>query len=76
MNPCLSDDILCAYLDGAIAPKDAIGVSEHMAECATCGVRLRELGQIVKCNGRRSRCGVLQGRPERKAARSIQSVPQ
>ena len=48
MNLCLSDDILCAYLDGAIAPKDAIGVSEHMGECATCAVRLRELGQIVE----------------------------
>jgi hypothetical protein len=47
----LSDDILCAYLDGAIAPKDAIWVSEHMAECATCSVRLRELGQIVKLMG-------------------------
>jgi hypothetical protein len=51
VNPCLSDDILCDYLDGAIAPKDAIGVSEHMAECATCAVRLRELGQIVKLLG-------------------------
>jgi hypothetical protein len=51
VNPCLSDDILCAYLDGAIAPKDAIGVSEHMAECDTCAVRLRELGQIVKLMG-------------------------
>jgi hypothetical protein len=47
----LSDDILCAYLDGVIAPGDAIGVSEHMAECATCAVRLRELGQIVKLMG-------------------------
>ena len=51
MNPCLSDDILCDYLDGAIAPKDAIGVSEHMAECATCAVRLRELGQMMKLMG-------------------------
>ena len=51
MNPCLSDDILCAYLDGAIAPKDAIMVSEHTAECATCAVRLRELAQIVKLMG-------------------------
>ena len=51
MNPCLSDDTLCAYLDGAIAPKDAVLVSEHMAECATCAVRLRELGQIVKLMG-------------------------
>jgi anti-sigma factor RsiW len=51
VNPCLSDDILCAYLDGATAPKDAIWVSEHMAECATCAVRLRELGQIVKLLG-------------------------
>ena len=51
MNPCLSDDILCAYLDGAIAPKETIVVSEHMAECATCAVRLRELGQIVKLMG-------------------------
>jgi hypothetical protein len=51
VNPCFSDDILCDYLDGAIAPKDAIGVSEHMAECATCAVRLRELGQIVKLLG-------------------------
>src|SRR5262245_39519340 len=48
VNPCLSDDILCAYLDDAIAPKDAVRVSEHMAECATCAVRLRELGQMVK----------------------------
>ena len=51
MNPCLSDDILCAYLDGAIAPKDAIWVSEHMAECATCAAKLRELGQILKLMG-------------------------
>ena len=51
MNPCLSDDILCAYLDGAIAPKDAIWLSEHMAECATCAVRLKELGQMVKLMG-------------------------
>ena len=51
MNPCLSDDILCAFLDGAIEPKDAIWVSEHMAECATCAVRLRELGQVVKLMG-------------------------
>src|SRR5215510_7185571 len=51
VNPCLSDDILCAYLDGAIAPKDAIWVSEHMAECATCAARLRELGQMVKLMG-------------------------
>jgi anti-sigma factor RsiW len=51
VNPCLSDDILCAYLDGAIAPKDAIGVSEHMAECATCAARLRELGQMMKLMG-------------------------
>jgi anti-sigma factor RsiW len=51
VNPCLSDDVLCAYLDGAIAPKDAIGVSGHLAECATCAVRLRELGQIVKLMG-------------------------
>jgi putative zinc finger protein len=51
VNPCLSDDILCAYLDGAIAPKDAIWVSEHMAECATCAVRLKELGQMVKLMG-------------------------
>jgi len=47
----LNDDILCAYIDGAIAPKDAIGVSEHMAECAICSVRLRELGQIVNLMG-------------------------
>jgi hypothetical protein len=47
----LSDDILCAYSDGAIAPKDAIVVSEHTAECATCAVRLREFGQIVKLMG-------------------------
>jgi anti-sigma factor RsiW len=47
----LSDDILCAYLDGAIAPKEAIWVSEHMAECATCAVRLKELGQMVKLMG-------------------------
>jgi hypothetical protein len=47
----LSDDILCAYLDGAIAPKDAIWASEHMAECATCAVGLRELGQMVKLMG-------------------------
>src|SRR5262245_12890354 len=51
VNPCLSDDILCAYLDGATAPKDAIRVSEHMAECATCVVRLRELGQMMKLMG-------------------------
>src|SRR5215475_4103720 len=51
VNPCLSDDILCAYLDDAIAPKDAVWVSEHMAECATCAVRLRELGQMVKLMG-------------------------
>src|SRR5262245_51327585 len=51
VNPCLSDDILCAYLDSAIAPKDAIWLSEHMAECATCAVRLKELGQIVKLMG-------------------------
>src|SRR5262245_2340106 len=50
-SPCLSDDILCAYLDGAIALKDVIRVSEHMAECATCAVRLRELGQIVELMG-------------------------
>src|SRR5262249_33743169 len=51
VNPCFRDDILCAYLDGAIAPKETIVVSEHMAECATCAVRLRELGQIVKLMG-------------------------
>lgn len=51
MNPCFSDDILCAYLDGAITPKDATGVSGHMAECATCAVRLRELGQIAELMG-------------------------
>ena len=51
MNPCLSDDILCAYLDCATAPKDAIWVSDHMAECATCAVRLKELRQMVKLMG-------------------------
>jgi hypothetical protein len=51
VNPCLSDDILCAYLDGAIAPKDAIGAPEHMAECATCAARAQELGQIMKLMG-------------------------
>jgi len=51
VNHCLSDDILCAYLASEIAPNDAIGVSEHVEECSTCAVRLRELEQIVKLMG-------------------------
>jgi len=51
VNPCLSDDILCAYLDGAIAPEDAIGAPEHMAECAACAARAQELGQIMELMG-------------------------
>lgn len=48
MKPCLSDDILYAYLDGETVPAAAAGLSEHVRECAACAVRTRELGQVVE----------------------------
>src|SRR5262245_237280 len=51
VNPCLSDDILCAYLDGELEPEAALEANGHLAECATCTVRAQELGRIVKLMG-------------------------
>jgi hypothetical protein len=51
VNPCLSDDKLCAYLDGVIAPEDAIVVSGHLAVCGACAARARKLERIVKLMG-------------------------
>lgn len=47
MAACLNEEILQAYLDGELAPDAAAIALTHLADCAACAARLREVEQAL-----------------------------
>jgi len=58
----LDDEILSAYIDGALSPQEIAAVSRHLAECSFCAQRTRLLQQTV---------GLLKALPQVAAPRSF-----
>jgi len=46
-DPHLKDDVLAAYLDGALPTAERRGAEDHLAECATCRDELVDISKLV-----------------------------
>jgi len=46
-DPHLKDDVLAAYLDGALPPAERRVAEDHLAECATCRDELVDISKLV-----------------------------
>ena len=51
-DPHLKDDVLAAYLDGALPAAERRTAEDHLAECVTCRDELVDISKLVTDRGR------------------------
>jgi hypothetical protein len=54
-DPHLKDDVLAAYLDGALPAAERRVAEDHLAECVTCRDELVDISKLVADRGRARR---------------------